>query len=75
VKSIEGALIVPEGAKFALVGSRFNAFIVERLIEGASTRWCGHGARSRNITVVRVPGSWEIPLVCARCWHRQARRT
>ena len=35
VRSIEGNLIVPEGAKFAIVGSRFNAFIVERLIEGA----------------------------------------
>jgi 6,7-dimethyl-8-ribityllumazine synthase len=66
VKSIEGALIVPEGAKFAIVGSRFNAFIVERLIEGAIDALVRHGAAAENITVVRVPGSWEIPLVCAR---------
>ena len=66
VKSIEGALIVPEGAKFAIVGSRFNAFIVERLIEGAVDALVRHGARAENITVVRVPGSWEIPLVCQR---------
>lgn len=66
VKSIEGALIVPEGAKFAIVGSRFNAFIVERLIEGAIDALVRHGARAENITVVRVPGSWEIPLVCQR---------
>ena len=66
VKSIEGALVVPEGAKFAIVGSRFNAFIVERLIEGAVDALVRHGADHNNITVVRVPGSWEIPLVCAR---------
>ena len=66
VKSIEGNLIVPEGAKFAIIGSRFNAFIVERLIEGAIDALVRHGARAENITVVRVPGSWEIPLVCQR---------
>lgn len=66
VKSIEGALVVPEGAKFAIVGARFNAFIVERLIEGAVDALVRHGAVAENITVVRVPGAWEIPLVCAR---------
>jgi 6,7-dimethyl-8-ribityllumazine synthase len=66
VKSIEGTLIVPEGAKFAIVGSRFNAFIVERLIEGAIDALVRHGADPKNVTVVRVPGSWEIPLMCQR---------
>ncbi len=66
VKSIEGTLIVPEGAKFAVIGSRFNAFIVERLIEGAVDALVRHGARAENITIVRVPGSWEIPLVTQR---------
>jgi 6,7-dimethyl-8-ribityllumazine synthase len=66
VKSIEGGLIVPEGAKFAIVASRFNAFIVERLVEGAVDALLRHGADAKNVTVVRVPGSWEIPLVCRR---------
>jgi 6,7-dimethyl-8-ribityllumazine synthase len=66
VKSIEGGLIVPEGATFAIVGSRFNAFIVERLIEGAVDALVRHGADAKSITVVRVPGAWEIPLVCRR---------
>jgi 6,7-dimethyl-8-ribityllumazine synthase len=66
VKSIEGALVVPSGAKFAIVGSRFNAFIVERLIEGAVDAIVRHGGDAQNISVVRVPGSWEIPLVCQR---------
>jgi 6,7-dimethyl-8-ribityllumazine synthase len=66
VKSIEGVLIVPQGAKFAIVGSRFNSFIVERLIEGAVDALVRHGADAQNITIVRVPGAWEIPLVCRR---------
>jgi 6,7-dimethyl-8-ribityllumazine synthase len=66
VKSIEGALVVPSDAKFAIVGSRFNAFIVERLIEGAVDAIVRHGGDAQNISVVRVPGSWEIPLVCQR---------
>jgi 6,7-dimethyl-8-ribityllumazine synthase len=66
VKTIEGVLIVPQGAKFAIVGSRFNSFIVERLIEGAVDALVRHGADAQNITIVRVPGAWEIPLVCRR---------
>jgi 6,7-dimethyl-8-ribityllumazine synthase len=66
VKSIEGALVVPAGAKFAIVGARFNAFIVERLIEGAVDALVRHGADAANISVVRVPGAWEIPLICKR---------
>lgn len=66
VKSIEGALVVPEGAKFAIVASRFNAFIVERLVEGAVDALVRHGADAKNISVVRVPGAWEIPLLCKR---------
>jgi 6,7-dimethyl-8-ribityllumazine synthase len=66
VKSIEGALIVPPGSRFAIVGARFNAFIVEHLIEGALDALVRHGAEAQNISVVRVPGAWEIPLVCKR---------
>jgi len=66
LRSIEGVLVVPEGAKFALVASRFNHFIVDRLVEGAVDALVRHGAEAENITLVRVPGSWEIPVVCAR---------
>lgn len=66
VKSVEGDLVVPEGAKFAIVASRFNAFIVERLVEGAVDALVRHGVDRSNIMIVRVPGAWEIPLVCAR---------
>jgi 6,7-dimethyl-8-ribityllumazine synthase len=48
------------------VASRFNSFIVDRLIEGALDALTRHGAAPENITLVRVPGSWEVPLVCSR---------
>jgi len=63
---IEGELVAPKSARFAIVASRFNAFIVERLLEGALDGLKRHGVESPNITVVRVPGSWEAPLVVSR---------
>jgi len=65
-KSVEGSLIVPKGARFAIVASRFNSFIVERLLEGALDALRRHGADPGKITVVHVPGAWEIPFACAR---------
>lgn len=65
-ESIEGTLIVPKGARFAIVAARFNSFIVERLVEGAVDALLRHGAEVANITIVRVPGAWEIPFACAR---------
>jgi 6,7-dimethyl-8-ribityllumazine synthase len=64
--SIEGNLVAPPSARFAIVASRFNSFIVERLVEGAVDGLCRHGAARDHVTVVRVPGAWEIPPVCAR---------
>jgi 6,7-dimethyl-8-ribityllumazine synthase len=65
-RSLEGALIPPDEARFAIVASRFNAFIVERLVDGALDALRRHGVADERISVVRVPGSWEIPLVCQR---------
>ena len=65
-ESIEGTLIVPKGARFAIVAARFNSFIVERLVEGAVDALRRHGADPEKITLVRVPGAWEIPFACAR---------
>lgn len=59
-KTIEGDLNAAE-MKFAVVVSRFNAFITERLLAGAlqALRQCG--AKNENIDIVRVPGAYEIP--------------
>lgn len=62
VKTISGELIV-NGQKFALVASRFNEFITTKLIEGATDCLIRHGAKEDDITVVWVPGAWEIPAV------------
>ncbi len=50
------------GARFALVVGRFNSFITERLLQGALDALKRSGASDENVTVVRVPGAWEIPL-------------
>jgi 6,7-dimethyl-8-ribityllumazine synthase len=63
---VEGTLIVPAGARFAIVASRFNHFIVDRLLEGALDALARHGADMKRVAVVRVPGSWEVPLVVQR---------
>ena len=66
VRVVEGHLVVPEGAKIAIVASRFNHFIVDRLVEGALDAIARHGGDKAEVTLLRVPGSWEIPPVVAR---------
>ncbi len=63
---IEGSLVVPPGARFAIVASRFNHFIVDRLVEGALDAIARHGGELERVTVVRVPGAWEMPPVASR---------
>jgi 6,7-dimethyl-8-ribityllumazine synthase len=66
VRIVEGHLVVPVGAKIAIVASRFNHFIVDRLVDGALDAVARHGGERAEVTVLRVPGSWEIPPVVAR---------
>lgn len=63
---VEGNLVVPSGARFAIVASRFNHFIVDRLVEGAIDAISRHGGQANHVTLVRVPGAWEIPLAVQR---------
>src|SRR5580658_369785 len=65
-KTVEGGLVVPDGARFAIVASRFNHFVVDRLVEGAVDALVRHGAGLQNIVVVRVPGAWELPFATRR---------
>ncbi len=62
---VEG-MLEASGLRFALVVSRFNEAITSRLEEGAVDCLLRHGAEEENITVVRVPGAWEIPMVASR---------
>jgi len=61
MKSYEGELRA-EGFRFGIVASRFNHMLVDRLVEGALDCILRHGGREEDIEIVRVPGSWEIPL-------------
>lgn len=54
------------GLKCAIIASRFNHFIVEKLVDGALDALTRHGASGDAQQVVWVPGSWEIPLVAQR---------
>jgi 6,7-dimethyl-8-ribityllumazine synthase len=60
-REIEGQVVVPEGARFGIVASRFNHFIVDRLVDGALDAIRRHGGEKADVTIVRVPGAWEIP--------------
>ena len=64
-KFIEGNLDA-KGLKFGIVVGRFNSFIAERLLEGALDALIRHGADDKNITVIRVPGAFEIPLAAKK---------
>ena len=61
----EGKLQVRD-ARFALLVSRFNGFVVESLLKGAVDTLTRHGAEERDLHVVRVPGAFEMPLVAQR---------
>src|SRR6476646_6566769 len=51
-----------DGLRIAIVVSRFNNFITEKLLEGALDGFTSHGGVESNLTVVRVPGAFEIPI-------------
>ena len=66
VQVIAGNLLASGEDRFALVVSRFNEAVTRRLLDGAIDTLRRHGVSDENITVVWVPGSFEIPLVAQR---------
>lgn len=65
IKTIEGAMRADQG-RFCLVVSRWNSFIVESLEKGAIDTLQRHGADEANLTIVRVPGAFEMPVAVER---------
>ena len=65
MKEVNGALIA-KGLKMALVVSRFNSFLTEQLVKGAVDAFVRLGGDEKDLTVVRVPGAYEIPLAASR---------
>ena len=62
IKTTEGDRIIRD-ARFAIVASRFNDFVVHSLLRGAVKCLRDHGAADADIEIVRVPGAFEMPVV------------
>ena len=60
---IEGKLKVVNGKKIAIVSTRWNHFIVDRLVEGAKDAFDRHGGNEGDLTHVLVPGAFELPMI------------
>lgn len=65
MKRVEADLIATD-LKVALVATRWNHFIVDRLVEGARTAFVQHGGEEDNLELFIAPGSFELPLVAQR---------
>jgi len=63
MKLIEGKLKVVNGKKIAIVSTRWNHFIVDRLVEGAKDAFDRHGGNEEDVTHVLVPGAFELPMI------------
>ncbi len=66
INVINGNVVAPEGMKAAIVASRFNEIITNKLLGGAVDGLVRHGMSEDNITAVWVPGAFEIPTIAAK---------
>jgi len=71
MKRYEGELQA-KGLRFSIIVSRFNNFITDKLLEGAIDALLRHGASENNIDIIKVPGSFEIPLVAKKIAEKKA---
>ena len=72
IKTIEGTFIGGKG-NYCIVVGRWNSFVVEHLLEGAVDTLRRHGVSDKQITIVRAPGAFEIPLVCKKVAAKELR--
>jgi len=63
---VEGKLQVQVGKKIAIINSRFNHIITDRLVEGAKDAYLRHGGNEEDLSLILVPGAFEIPLALER---------
>ena len=62
MKTIEGKLALSGKEKILIINSRFNNIITDRLVEGARDAYLRHGGKDENLSLMLVPGAFEIPL-------------
>ncbi len=65
------ANLIAEGKKFAIIASRFNDFITEKLVNGALDALTRSGTRPDDIDIIKVPGAFEIPLTAKKVAARK----
>lgn len=65
ITTIEGQFVA-NGLKIAIVATRFNDFIVDRLVGGAVDYLTRHGSEKKDLSIVRIPGAFELPLICQK---------
>lgn len=70
MQTFEGTFTAPQG-KFALIVGRFNSFVVESLVSGAIDTLVRHGVSESDISIIRAPGAFELPLVAQRVAQRE----
>lgn len=63
INLLEGKLVAPKGMRVGIIATRFNEFIVSKLLDGALDGLIRHGVTEDNITVVWVPGAFEVPAI------------
>jgi 6,7-dimethyl-8-ribityllumazine synthase len=66
MKRVEGSLYLKGNEKVAIVASRFNHLITDRLVEGAQDAFLRHGGKDKNLTLFLVPGAFELPFLLKR---------
>lgn len=66
IRTIEGQLNQGVEDRYAILVGRFNSFVVEHLLDGAVDTLKRHGVNADNITIVRAPGAWELPVVAKK---------
>ncbi|MBR4885494.1 MAG: 6,7-dimethyl-8-ribityllumazine synthase [Lentisphaeria bacterium] len=66
VKNVMEGKLTSSSLKIGVVCARFNAFFVEKLLEGAVDAFVRHGGNADDLAVAWVPGSYELPFVCSK---------
>lgn len=66
INVLEGKLVAKDGMKVGIIASRFNEFIVSKLLSGAVDGLVRHGVEEENITAAWVPGAFEVPAVAQK---------
>ncbi|MCD8066201.1 MAG: 6,7-dimethyl-8-ribityllumazine synthase [Oscillospiraceae bacterium] len=62
----EGKVVAPAGMRVGIIASRFNSFIVQKLLDGAVDGLVRHGVEEQNIYAAWVPGAFEIPMLAQK---------